>query len=136
MRLVRNGAILNVPASTLQESFSLIEWGGSMGSRPARVSPMSDLVANPASVRPRPEDSPVVQGGFGDSVHRRITVAGSGGVVATVVVIAQRGWVRVSIMPPFTWEAIMEPPKVDEVIHALALAREDAKKMTTARENT
>ncbi|MGH3692459.1 MAG: hypothetical protein ACRDRX_00370 [Pseudonocardiaceae bacterium] len=56
-------------------------------------------------------------------------------MVATVVVIAQRGQVWVSITPPFTWEAIMDPGKVDEVIHVLTLAREDAKKMTKAREN-
>ncbi len=29
----------------------------------------------------------------------------------------------------------MDPGKVDEVIHVLTLAREDAKKMTKAREN-
>lgn len=37
-------------------------------------------------------------------------------------------------MPPFTWEAIMEPARVDKLIHVLELAREDAKKMTAARD--
>lgn len=106
-----------------------------MGSRAALVSPIIDPVTNPTSARPQPEDPPVVQGGFSGSVHRRVTVPGSGGVVATVVVIAQRGQVWVSITPPFTWEAIMDPGKVDEVIHALVLAREDARRMTKAREN-
>lgn len=67
-------------------------------------------------------------------VHRRVSVAGSGGVSATVVVVARRGQVWVSIMPPFTWEAILEPIKVDELIRTLELAQEDAKKMTRASE--
>jgi hypothetical protein len=62
-------------------------------------------------------------------VRRTVSVEGSGGLAATVVVIAQRGRVWVSIQPRFTWEAIMEPGKVDELIRTLALAREDAKKM-------
>lgn len=106
-----------------------------MGSKAALVSPIVDPVVNSASARAQPEDPPAVQGGFSGSVHRKVTVSGSGGVVATVIVIAQRGQVWVSISPPFTWEAIMDPGKVDEVIHALALAREDAKKMAKAREN-
>jgi hypothetical protein len=60
-------------------------------------------------------------------------VKGSGGVTATVVVVTQRGYARVSIEPPFTWEAIMNPVKIDELIHMLELAREDAKKMAAAR---
>lgn len=107
-----------------------------MGSKTACASPAIDPVENLASVRPRPEGPSAVLGGFNGSVHRRITVSGSGGVVATVVVIAQRGKVWVSITPPFTWEAIMDPEKVDEVIHALALAREDARRMRKASENT
>ncbi len=35
-----------------------------------------------------------------------------------------------SIMPPFTWEAIMELGKVDELIHVLGLAREEASSET------
>jgi len=30
-----------------------------------------------------------------------------------------------SIMPPFTWEAIMEPETVDQLIYALKLARDE-----------
>jgi hypothetical protein len=62
-------------------------------------------------------------------VYRRLSVKGSGGVAATVVVKSIQGRVWVSITPPFTWEAIMEPGKVDELIHMLGLAREDAKKV-------
>ena len=66
-------------------------------------------------------------------VQRKVTVKGSGGVVATVVVTARRGKVWMSIQPPFTWEAIMEPGMVDELIRTLALAIEDAKKMVSGR---
>ncbi|MGH3799926.1 MAG: hypothetical protein ACRDTD_07320 [Pseudonocardiaceae bacterium] len=38
-----------------------------------------------------------------------------------------------SIQPPFTWEAIMEPGKVDELIHTLVLAREGAKRMVSGK---
>jgi hypothetical protein len=31
-----------------------------------------------------------------------------------------------SIVPPFTWEAIMDPGHVDQLIHALGLAREES----------
>ena len=37
------------------------------------------------------------------------------------------------IQPPFTWEAIMEPGMIDELIRTLALAAEDAKKMASGR---
>lgn len=62
-------------------------------------------------------------------VHRRVPVRGSEGVSATVVVKAQRGKVWMSIEPPFTDAAIMEPSKVDEVIRTLVQAADDAKKM-------
>ncbi len=65
-------------------------------------------------------------------VPRRICVKGMEGVNATVVVTAVQGKVWVSISPPFTWEAIMEPVKVDELMHVLELARDDAKKMAAA----
>jgi hypothetical protein len=54
-------------------------------------------------------------------------------VDVAVVVRAVQGTVWVSISPPFTWEAIMEPRKVDEMIHVLELAREEAKKMAAVR---
>ncbi|MGH3799417.1 MAG: hypothetical protein ACRDTD_04640 [Pseudonocardiaceae bacterium] len=69
----------------------------------------------------------------GSDVHRRVSVKGSGGVSATVVVIARQGKVWMSIVPPFTWEAIMEPAKVDELMRTLVLAREDAKKMVSSK---
>ena len=69
------------------------------------------------------------------AVHRRVAVRGSGGVTATIVVFARQGTVLVSISPPFTWEAIMDPEQVDELIRALGLAQDDATKMLSARES-
>jgi hypothetical protein len=62
-------------------------------------------------------------------VHHKVTVKGSGGVAASIVVSARRGNVWLSIQPPFTWAAIMEPGKLDELVRALGLAAGDAKKM-------
>jgi hypothetical protein len=62
-------------------------------------------------------------------VQRKVTVKGSGGVVATVVVTARCGKVRMSIQPPFTWDAIMEPGMVEALIRTLVVAAEDAKTM-------
>ncbi|MGH4008727.1 MAG: hypothetical protein ACRDTH_11335 [Pseudonocardiaceae bacterium] len=59
---------------------------------------------------------------------RRARVKGMEGVNATVVVTVVRDKVWLSISPPFTWEAIMNPGKVDEVISILELARDEAKK--------
>jgi hypothetical protein len=59
----------------------------------------------------------------------RIRVKGMQGVEVTVVVTVVRDTVWLSISPPFTWEAIMEPGEVDEVISMLALARDEAKKV-------
>ncbi|PZS11611.1 MAG: hypothetical protein DLM64_06370 [Solirubrobacterales bacterium] len=50
------------------------------------------------------------------------------GVDATVVVTVAQGTVWLSISPLFTWKAIMEPGKVDEVISMLELARDEATK--------
>lgn len=61
-------------------------------------------------------------------VPRSIRVKGMAGVDATVVVTVVRDTVWLSISPPFTWEAIIEPGKVDEVISMLELARDEAKK--------
>jgi hypothetical protein len=66
------------------------------------------------------------------AVQRKVIVKSRGGVVATVVVTARRGEAWLSIQPPFAWEAIMEPGKVDELMRTLALAAEDAKKMTSS----
>ncbi len=54
------------------------------------------------------------------------------GVAATVVIRVVRGMVWMSISPPFTWEAIMEPGKVEEVIRTLELARKEAEKTDAA----
>lgn len=66
---------------------------------------------------------------FASPVYRRVLVKGSEGISAIVVVKAERGKVWLSIEPPFTWEAIMEPSTVEEVIRTLRQAAEDAKKM-------
>ena len=49
-----------------------------------------------------------------------------------VVVTAAQGAVWVSRSPPFTWDAIMEPGRVDELVHVLKLAQQEARKMTIA----
>jgi hypothetical protein len=64
---------------------------------------------------------------------RRVSVKGMQGVIATVVVTVVRDTVWLWVSPPFTWEAIMEPAKVDELIHVLELAREDARKAAAGR---
>jgi hypothetical protein len=88
-------------------------------------------VTKPSTMQLQLEHSPNGQAMY---VHRTVSVEGSGGLAATIVVIAKRGQVWVSIQPRFTWEAIMEPGKVDELIHTLALAREEAKKMLRHRQ--
>jgi hypothetical protein len=58
--------------------------------------------------------------------YRRVVAKGRQGVVAVVVVTTYREQVWMSIIPPFTWEAIMESNKVDELIQVLEQAREEA----------
>lgn len=70
------------------------------------------------------------------AVHRKITVRGSGGVAATIIVIARQGRVLLSVMPPFTWEAILEPRQIAELTHTLELARDDAEKMTPPKQTS
>jgi hypothetical protein len=69
---------------------------------------------------------------------RRVRVKGMQGVDATVVVTVVRGTeacsVWLSISSPFTWEAIMTPGKVDEVISMLELARDEASKVAATRD--
>jgi hypothetical protein len=60
------------------------------------------------------------------SSFRHVSVKGSGGVSATVVVRVYRGAVWMSIEPPFTWEAIMGSDIVKELIRTLESARKDA----------
>ncbi|MGH3695806.1 MAG: hypothetical protein ACRDRX_17760 [Pseudonocardiaceae bacterium] len=57
---------------------------------------------------------------------RRVLVTGMQGVEVTVVVTVVRGTVWMSISPPFTLEAILEPGKVDEVVAVLEVARDEA----------
>ncbi|MGH3889526.1 MAG: hypothetical protein ACRDSZ_23695 [Pseudonocardiaceae bacterium] len=70
-------------------------------------------MTDPFTQQSQPEDTGNAQIPYtGSDVHRRVSVKGSGGVSATVVVIARQGKVWMSIVPPFTWEAIMEPAKL------------------------
>jgi hypothetical protein len=86
---------------------------------------MSDLVP-----KAKPGEIADGQAGYIESVvHRRVSVKGSGGVSATVVITVRRGHVWMSIQPPFTWDAIMEPRKAEELIHTLTAAAEIAKRM-------
>lgn len=59
---------------------------------------------------------------------RRVLVKAAQGADATVVVTVVQGTVWMSISPWPTWEAIMAPGEVDEVIQALQRARDDATK--------
>lgn len=58
---------------------------------------------------------------------RVVAVTGSGGIAATVIVMVRHGFVWISIMPPFTWEAILDREKVDELVQTLTLAGKDAR---------
>ena len=62
----------------------------------------------------------------GYGLPRKVSVKGREGVAVTVVVTTYRGHVWMSIVPPFTWEAIMDPGNVDQLIRVLALAREES----------
>jgi hypothetical protein len=64
---------------------------------------------------------------------RRVRVKGMQGVDATIVVTVVQDTVWLSISPPLTWEAIMEPGKVNAVISILELARDEATKVVTTR---
>jgi hypothetical protein len=61
------------------------------------------------------------------TVRHVVAVKGSGGVSATMIVTVRRGLVWISIEPPFTWEAILEPGKVDELVQTLRQAATAAK---------
>ncbi|MGH3875344.1 MAG: hypothetical protein ACRDSR_28260 [Pseudonocardiaceae bacterium] len=89
-------------------------------------------MTEPAPVQPE-EPSEGQSACAGSTMYRRVSVKGSGGVAAAVIVTTYRGQVRISIVPPFTWEAIMEPGKVDELIHTLSLARAAATRETAIR---
>ncbi len=62
-------------------------------------------------------------------MRRRVSVKGLEGIPATVVVTVVRDKVWLSISPPFTWEAIMDPVKVDELMHVLELATDEVRQV-------
>lgn len=66
-------------------------------------------------------------------MHRRVLAKGSGGVMSTIVVTVRQGKVSLSIVPPFTWEAILEPEKLDKLVRVLRQAREDAQRTASRR---
>lgn len=79
----------------------------------------------------QPEDSPdvyVTCAGMG--IPRRVPVQAMEGVAATVMVTVAQGKVWMSIMPPFTWQAIMDSGQIDELMHVLRLARDEARRMS------
>lgn len=83
--------------------------------------------------QPEPEDRAAEQGmGLGWGLPRRVRVRASAGETATVVVRVVYGYVWLSVSPPFTWEAIMTPGMVDEVVGVLELARENAERLMDA----
>ncbi|MGH3826291.1 MAG: hypothetical protein ACRDQX_03830 [Pseudonocardiaceae bacterium] len=63
----------------------------------------------------------------GAGAPRRVSVTGTEGGDGTVIVKTYRGKVRMS-MPPFIWEATLDPVKVDELIQALGPTREEVTK--------
>ncbi len=95
---------------------------------------MSHEVRGVRSSKEQSEDCPRKDATYSNmGIPRKVSVEGMRGVVATVVVTVVQGKVWMSVSPPFTWEAIMESGKVDELMHVLELAREDAKEMSAAR---
>lgn len=73
---------------------------------------------------------------MGDKIspsYRSVPVTGTGGVSANLIIRVSRGRLRLSLEPLFTWEAIMEPVKVDEFIRTLEVARDEAKR--SSRDN-
>lgn len=68
-------------------------------------------------------------------VPRRVAVKGMGNVDAAVVVTVVQGRVLMSISPPFTWEAILDPRNVDELMQVLGLAAAAAQKDERSRLN-
>lgn len=88
----------------------------------------------PYPMQRQPQQPPERKTEYPDlGTYHGVSVKGSGGAAATVVVKTVQGHVWVSITPPFIWEAIMEPVKVVELIHALGLALDHAKKIALTR---
>jgi hypothetical protein len=91
-------------------------------------------VTDRSAKRHQPQCSPDVPATCKSAgIPRRISASGTEGATASVVVTVQWGQVWLSIVPPFTWEAIMEPAKVEELIHVLGLARDEAQQMVVVR---
>ena len=65
-------------------------------------------------------------------IPRRVSVKGPEGVDATVAITTYRRHVWMSIVPAFTWQAIMEPATVNELIQLLKLARDEVTRPTVA----
>lgn len=63
---------------------------------------------------------------------RRALVKGMQGMDVTVAATVVQNTVWLSISPPFSGEAIMQPGKVDQMIHALEPARDEATNMAAA----
>jgi hypothetical protein len=61
--------------------------------------------------------------------YRQVAVRGSGGVAAWMIIRVRHGIVWLSIEPLFTWEAILDPAKLDEFILTLESARDEARRM-------
>lgn len=91
---------------------------------------VTNSAPNQAQAEHRPAATDNQQVTYPDTfIRRKISVKGTGGATATVVVTAQLGQVWVSVQPLFTWDAIMEPEKVDELMRALTLAQDEAKRL-------
>lgn len=82
-----------------------------------------------ATTQPQPEDSSGDQATYAISagMPRKVSVKARQGEDATIVVTVVQGNVWMSIVPLSTWEAIMEPNKVDDVMRALGAAREEVR---------
>lgn len=92
---------------------------------------MTDASAHPSLKQDQPEHSPDVHVTCaGTGIPRRVSVQTAEGVAATVMVTAVKGKVSMSIIPPFTWQAIMDSGQIDELMHVLRLARDEAKRMS------
>ncbi len=97
------------------------------------MSTLSREVPKLPAKQPQPETVASGQVACPMGMPRRVAVKATQGVDVTVVVKVVQGTVWLSISPPFTWEAIMEPGKVDELLRVLELARDEAKTMAAAR---
>jgi hypothetical protein len=92
---------------------------------------MTDASGHPSLKQDQPEDSPDVYVTYaGMGMPRRVSVQATERVAATVVVTVVQGKVWMSIIPPFTWQAIMDLGQIDELMHVLRLARDEARRMS------